>query len=469
VRWATLTLGLLLAATTPGLSIAFYAAILVGHALWRTARPARSDRGDVLGTFIEVALYVTVVASTGGWRSPFVVTLIAPITAIARAHSAQRRAAEREVQAQGQLERLTEANALLTELHRVAQTLPVSLDLADTVASTMAQVRELFDPNVSALFLHGDTGNVWSVAAASGARLPSALVATDLPAPVATALLGHDATLVTDLNHNNAGVSTSTAIGLYAPMWARNQLVGVIAVERVIPGTLTERDRRLLEGVAEQAAVALDNARWFGRLRRAGAQEERLRIARDLHDRVGQALAYMAFELDRIARTADADSVRADLQTLRSDTRQILSEVRETLSDLRADVTEERDLIDTVESFLSRVRQRTDIEIAFEHGGRERLPLPVEREVWRIAQEAVANAERHAQASRLEVRWICGATGALLEVSDDGAGIPPERIVRSGSYGIKGMRERAEAIGANLEIDSAPGVGTTVRCRIEAA
>ena len=466
-RWATLTVGLLLAVTTPVPEGAIYGAVLLAHALWRTARPGSSDRPAVLATVVDVALHLVVVGSTGWWRSPFVITLIGPITALAHAQAVERSAVEREAHAMGRLSRLTEANALLSELHRVSQSLPVSLDFKETVESTAARVRELFDPNSMALLLHDEINGRWTVAAATGLRLPSALATVDLPGPVATALTRESALVINDLA--GTGMSPAASVGLYAPLWAREQLVGILVVERVVPGTLEERHRQLLEGIAEQAAMAIDNARWFSRLRRAGAEEERLRIARDLHDRVGQALAYTSFELDRIARTVPGDAVRDQLQVLRSDTRQILAEVRETLSDLRADVSEQHDLIATVDTYLERVRRRTDLDIAFEHGGRSRLPLPVEREMWRIAQEAVANVERHAQASHVKVSWLCAEGGALLEVADDGTGIAPERVAPAGSYGLLGMRERAEAIGAALEIDSTPGGGTTVRCRIAAA
>lgn len=466
-RWATLTVGLLLAATTPVRHVAIYGAVLLAHALWRTARPGNPERPDVFATVVEVVVHVVVVGATGWWTSPFVITLIGPITALAHAQALERNAAEREKHAIGRVARLGEANALLTELHRVAQSLPLSLDFKDTVNSTVARVRELFDPNVMALLLRDEGSGQWAVAAALGVRMSSSVVTTDLPPPVAAALTGTNTRLVADLDH--LGLMPTSSVGLYAPLWARDQLVGILVVERVVPGTLDERHRQLLEGIAEQVAMAIDNARWFSRLRRVGAEEERMRIARDLHDRVGQALAYTAFELDRIARTVPGDSVREELQTLRRDTRQILSEVRETLSDLRADVSEQHDLVDTVDTYLERVRRRTALDIAFDHSGQSRLPLPVERELWRIAQEAVANVERHARASHVRVRWTCSETGALLEVTDNGTGIAPERIGVAGSYGLLGMRERAEAIGAALEIDSEPGEGTTVRCRIAAA
>ncbi len=106
------------------------------------------------------------------------------------------------------------------------------------------------------------------------------------------------------------------------------------------------------------------------------------------------------------------------------------------------------------------------MRVSFEHHGDRRLPLPQERELWRIAQEAITNAERHAGAEHLWVRWSCDAEGAVLEVADDGKGMPVA-VPRVDAYGMQGMKERAEVIGAHLEIESCPGEGTVVRCRLE--
>jgi signal transduction histidine kinase len=146
--------------------------------------------------------------------------------------------------------------------------------------------------------------------------------------------------------------------------------------------------------------------------------------------------------------------------------RQVVSEVRETLYDLRTGVSAEHRLVDTLDGFLERVRQRKGIDITFNHDVRASLPLPLEREFWRIAQEAVTNAERHSGAKRIQVWWVCDDVHALLEVADNGRGLAGTNAGRTDSYGILGMRERADAIGAALEFDSAPGEGTTVRCRL---
>jgi signal transduction histidine kinase len=226
----------------------------------------------------------------------------------------------------------------------------------------------------------------------------------------------------------------------------------------------------MLNGFVEPVALAIDNARWFSRLRTVGADEERTRIARDLHDRIGQSLAYLAFELDRIvAREAKGDDVNSALLQLRNDIRGVIREVRDTLYDLRTDVSEGTDIGETLQAFADRLRERSSLQIGLYCDRGPRLPILQEREMWRIAQEALVNVERHANARRVEVRWRCDGRSAALEVVDDGDGFPPGKAGRLDSYGMIGMRERASSIGATLDIISSPGKGTAVRCVLSAA
>lgn len=522
VRWAAVTMGLVLAATSGAARTDVLLGVgLLSYALWRTVVPLRYEehaRGDIAWLGAEALAVAGVVAASGDWSSDYVFALLTPIIAagfargyvfamnfavaeaavvalarhlpgggipfrptiewttelvlIAVVAGYGRRlsaeAARREEQTLGRMSRLSEANDLLFQLHRLAQTLPASLDLSDTVASTVARLRELFEPNVFAVLLHDDATGDWSVAASAGVRLPSLLEGNDLPPPVRRALRARLAILAPELTGSDGpGLSDLSRVGMYAPLWAREGLVGVIAVERRDPTMYTQRDLGLLDGLAEQAAMAIDNARWFGRLRRVGADEERTRIARDLHDRVGQSLAYLAFALDRITAKAERENVHTDLQELRDEMRSVVTEVRETLYDLRTDVSEAQGLAVTLGSFLDRVRARTDIDVEFSATADARLPLPVEREMWRIAQEAVTNVERHARARRVTVSWTCDPERAELVVTDDGQGLASTNSGRVDSYGLVGIRERADAIGASLDIASAPGRGTTVRCWLD--
>ena len=373
-----------------------------------------------------------------------------------------------EVEQQSELAR--QANDLLTQLNVVARTLPASLDLGETLDATIAQLRELFPIDVVAVLLWEDASEAWTVAAAEGVRLPAVLATPELPAAARDAVIDQRARRADDPPDGLAG--PDVASGIYLPMLARDRLVGIIAVERRDAAALLgDRERDLADGVAAQAALALDNARWFQRLRTVGADEERTRIARDLHDRVGQSLAFVSFELDRISRhAAKGQPVEEELTQLRDEMRRVVTEVRDTLYDLRTDVTERNDLVATLAEFVDRVQDRSPAtEVRFEFVADRRLPIREEREVWRIAQEAITNAVRHAGAETVVVGWRCegNAPVCTLEVVDDGRGISPDAPRRPDAFGIVGMRERADAIGARLEITSgSDGRGTTVRLEL---
>jgi signal transduction histidine kinase len=215
-------------------------------------------------------------------------------------------------------------------------------------------------------------------------------------------------------------------------------------------------------------ALAIDNARWFTRLRTVGADEERTRIARDLHDRIGQSLAYLAFELDRlVTRDESGERISTELGQLREDVRGVIREVRDTLYDLRTDVSESTGIAEVLAQYTERVQERSNLQIQIDTDHEARLPILQEREMWRVAQEALANVERHAHASAVRIIWRCDGERAVIDITDNGIGFAQDRAGRLDSYGVLGMRERAASIGATLEIHSAPGRGTRVRCILD--
>ncbi len=490
---------------------------IIAYTLLRTVRPLRyyDDLVSLLALLGEVALHVLAVAATGYWESPFVFSLITAISVaglsrgfgfsirIAIASSiavgvpdvirvggeprvgaqwttefilvallagySRRISGEADRQqslALDRLGRLADANALLFSLHRVAQALPASLDFDEVLDSTMSRLRDLFEFSAAAILLFEENERTWLVARKEGTRLPNRLDMSELPPPLTRALSGrglvHESNL---LAGGGPGLSPKMYSGIYTVLLARGSVIGLVALEHDEPFHYTARDGELLIGFAEPAALAIDNARWFGRLRTVGAEEERTRIARDLHDRIGQSLAYLAFELDRIVKNdAKGGSVTPSLEQLRNDLRDLIREVRDTLYDLRTDVSETQDMATVLQLYAERVAERSGLDIAVLVRDAKRLPLMQERELFRIAQEALANIEKHADASRVTITWRADGQVGVLEVTDDGRGFPIGRAGRLDSYGIIGMRERAASIGAVLDIDSEPGVGTRVRC-----
>jgi signal transduction histidine kinase len=528
VRWATLALGLALAAISGQTTarVGAWAVVLAAVAVWQSdnrAHPAGAGRRPGLPAMVALAVDVAAVVTTGDWGSPFVLCLLGGVmtigfaggfpvairTAVAAslavavafhvridgipadslrlssqwvlelvlvavlAAYARRlfgQAQEQHSLALDRMSQLTEANDLLVSLHRVAQTLPASLDLQQVLASTVNRLRGLIDCDVVAVLLHDAATDSWTVAAAEGAALPHTIAATALPRPLAAATTSSVASLVVSLGPGEGlGPDILSKSGLYAPLRARGNLVGLLALEQHEPGFYGRRDLRILDGFAEPAGLAIDNASWFARLRTIGADEERVRIARDMHDSVGQSLAFVAFKLDRLAAMAEDQKMHDELDVLRNEVRGVLAEVRDTLSDLRTEVTDSHGLVETLEEFLERVRARADFEVAFLHETTGRLPQVQEREVWRVAHEAVSNVEHHARARHLRVRWECDGNVGRLTVADDGKGFDPGDASGKGSYGLQGMRERANAIGARLDIDSEPFVGTVIECRVERA
>ncbi len=527
IRWGTTTVSAALSIPffiQADWTVVAWCGVIVALTIIRTLRPLEynGDTRSLASVLVEVAIPVLAVVSTGYWSSPFVFSLVTAIIVsgfargfgfalrvagasalmvalpdLARsdfqsedlrisaqwvvvmlmvalvAGYARRISGEADRQhsvALDRLGRLADANALLFSLHRVTQTLPASFDLDEVLDNTVSRLRGLFDYDAAVILLLDDTdSSMWVVARRDGTRLPERIPTTQLPAPLRE-VLAQEALVAQGnlLREGGPGLVPSTSSGLYTPLRARGAILGLLSIEHADAHHFSARDVELLNGFVEPAALAIDNARWFSRLRTVGADEERTRIARDLHDRIGQSLAYLAFELDRIVSAeGKGDDVGASLEQLRGDVRGVIREVRDTLYDLRTDVSDSQDMADTIEAYAKRVAERSNLEIKLFADRGPRLPILQEREMWRIAQEALTNVERHAKARKVRIVWRCNGSSAALEVLDDGIGFPEGRSGRLDSYGIVGMRERASSIGATLELVSAHNKGTRVRCLLQ--
>jgi len=191
---------------------------------------------------------------------------------------------------------------------------------------------------------------------------------------------------------------------------------------------------------------------------------ERSRIARELHDEVGQTLTAMLLQVEGIASEVP-DHVRGELEELRETARTGAEDVRRIAQRLRPEALDELGLQRALLALSSRFAEQTRIRIERRIARDVSLTAEQELVVYRVAQEALTNIARHARAEHAELSLRREDGGIVLRVRDDGAGAPAA-AVRS-SYGIRGMRERAMLIGAALSIDSAPGRGTEVVLRIE--
>ncbi len=195
---------------------------------------------------------------------------------------------------------------------------------------------------------------------------------------------------------------------------------------------------------------------------------ERNRIAREIHDTLAQGYVGISVQLEVLAellKHKKVDAATKQLDTTRTHVREGLAEARQSIWALRSQDTGEK----TLPVNLQRVTERAEghnLEAKFSVFGAYRPLAPgTEREILRVAQEAIHNVEKHANAKHLTVRLEYGPAEIALEVRDDGSGFAAgsEGTETPGHYGLTGMRERAAAIGGTLEVTSEPGVGTSVR------
>lgn len=364
--------------------------------------------------------------------------------------------------------RLAEANSLLFALQRVAQSMPASLDLDDVVDSTFTRIASLVPADTLALYFLNDNDRQLELFRNVGRVVPRVVLLDDVPAAIRPAI--HSPRTVRGAHLSPmGGLSAQAASGVYTALRARGSTIGLLAIECDVPDAHSQQQSEIVHGLAEAFGIAVDNARLFRQIRAASANEERARIARDLHDHIGSSLAFLGFEVDRAQELeARGDAVGPVLGELREHLTGVISEIRETLHDLRTDVTDQRDLAVVLHDHLGRVRSRSALSTSLDIDAAFRPPRPVEREVWQVALEAITNVERHAHATTMHVEYRTSARRLFLRVSDDGVGLnsgptPADR------YGMVGMRERAERINATLAVQpaSADGRGTTVTLDLE--
>jgi two-component system sensor histidine kinase UhpB len=226
-----------------------------------------------------------------------------------------------------------------------------------------------------------------------------------------------------------------------------------------------EREVAALTDAFNEMLDRLERERRESARRALSAQEaERRRIARELHDEIGQVLTGLVLRSETLSRRAP-DDLRADLEDLREAARHGAEEVRRIARRLRPEALDELGLQSALLALCTAVSERTGIEIT--RNLERDLPLSAEQElvIYRVAQESITNVVRHAGASRGEVTLRGdGDGGVLLVVRDDGVGLPPN--ADRDSNGLRGMRERALLVGGDMTITAAPTGGTEVRLHL---
>ncbi len=259
---------------------------------------------------------------------------------------------------------------------------------------------------------------------------------------------------------------------LALPLIARDEALGALVLYYAERRTFSEDDVDLARGVAHQAALAIESARLREQAERSAATAERTRLARELHDSVTQSLYSVTLYGEAAARlltNGRADEAASHLRELRDTAQEALREMRLLIFQLRPPALEKSGLVGALQARLEAVELRGGTLAELSVDGAEcitQVPLPIQEEIYHIAQEAMNNVLRHAKAEHVWLRLSCSDLQLRVQVADDGRGFSPQEADVSGGLGLPGMQERADRINATLEIDSRPGGGTRVQLQV---
>lgn len=338
-----------------------------------------------------------------------------------------------------------DAHRLLSELHVVARQLSLGLDPQTLGAALVDELECLVGPFQVTVLIRSPGGRFVPLVG-------------DVPSSVAeSAVL--DAWVAADLVRRTRGRLTVVAL----PVLMGERVVAVV----VLTGDRPLDDETILtcRTAITQAGPRLASALLFDDVRRLATDDERMRLAREIHDGIAQDMASVGYLIDDIAGDAPAD-VGERLAGLRQHLTGLVSELRLSIFDLRAGVDETVGLARTLGDYATRVGQQTGLVVHVTTDGfLHRLPVATEVELLRIVQEAVTNVRKHAGATNLWLEVSVDPPRARVTVKDDGHGLGRRRPE---SMGITGMKERARRIGAGLSVrNRTDGRGTVVEVVID--
>jgi len=229
----------------------------------------------------------------------------------------------------------------------------------------------------------------------------------------------------------------------------------------------TERHATLALAIANQAAIAIENARLYEQAQELAAVEERQKLARELHDSVSQALYGISLgaHAARAALSRDPDNVTEPIDYILTLAEAGLAEMRALIFELRPESLETEGLVSAFTKQAAALQARHEIAVSISLCDEPDLPLRAKQELYRIAQEALHNTVKHARASKVDLVLHRTANAVILEVRDDGVGFDPLGSF-PGHLGLRSMQERVSNLGGSLQIESAPGQGTHILTQV---
>lgn len=404
-------------------------------------------------------------------------------------------AAQQELQSHIQVIRTNEKR--LAALNEVAAIISQSLELEEVLNAAADTVKEVMDLEVVLVFLLDEEGRELELKTCRGVSEEFAVGLKGLKvgegfngqvAQTGEPLLIEDASQDPRLTREMVKRERIQA-GFIVPLKAKGKVMGTLCVAMRGARQFLSEEMKLLSHIANHIGVAVENARLYEKTQlmanmekqmrenlrfycqqvTRAQEEERRRIARELHDDTAQNLVALSRRLDSLISTSDRLSPKdiTRLEELRQETDRISDGVHRFSQDLRPSILDDLGLLPALEWLTSDLSQHFGIAIGMGVlGSLHRFPPETELVLFRVAQEALRNMWKHSEASRAWVTVESGDDKTILTVKDNGKGFElPERIgdlASAGKLGLAGMQERAQLIGGTLTLQSKPGEGTTV-------
>jgi signal transduction histidine kinase len=375
-----------------------------------------------------------------------------------------------------QREKIEDLTRRLSTLTIFSQSLAEAVDLGPALCEAAAVFREIARADACGIYRTEDGQSVLMASAGE----------TTLLAEHGALTVRRAAALGQPVSYPGGPAGThesgASGAGLAVPVKTKERTFGGLLVVRRDAAGFDANDLTLFVTVAGHLATALENLRLYNevkdkeRLRGEllsrlihAHEEERFRIARELHDQVSQSLTGLTMSLTAAeeAGTTDPARVRAAITSLREVAEGTLEDVRKIIFDLRPTLLDDLGLIPAVRHYARTLLEAQGMEVRFQAAGfgQQRLPSAVETTVFRVAQEAITNVARHSHAHVVTIAVTLQDGVVRLQVGDDGIGFDaPALLAASGRrrLGIAGMKERVTLLGGHLEIRSAPREGTVV-------
>jgi signal transduction histidine kinase len=361
-----------------------------------------------------------------------------------------------------------EATRLLTQLRTVARQLPgATLDPGGLSEHLIEAVRVIAPVNRAAV-LSASGGGRLVVLAQMGAERVDWETSLDADSAIADAWASQQPQVTTRSQARTAPPGEVST--LVVPLVAGVRTIGLMTMETDKPGAYSPSLVAQIADAVSASALRLEAALLFDDVRSIATNEERQRLAREIHDGVAQELVMVGYGIDNALASLpnQAEQSAEELRSLRSEVTRVITELRLSLFELRSEVDRQGGLTAAIAEYARTVGSSAGLRVHLSlDDSTARLPAATEAELLRIAQEAITNARKHAGAHNLWVTCEVDPPFARIEVSDDGSGMSTHRS--DGRYGLAIMAERAERIRGQLEIKPRSSGGTSVAVVIGAS